>query len=90
MAYQHLRDIDDEEWEILKNALACYRDSDLDMRSYDDPQRMKETEKINNMLRIMQDLPYKGPINIPCSACSEDPKMELHDHSHVAEKDRRI
>lgn len=34
--------------------------------------------------------PYRGPINQPCSACSDgDTKMEHHDHDYVAVENRR-
>ena len=34
--------------------------------------------------------PYKGPINVPCSACSAgDRAMQYHDHGHVPPTNRR-
>jgi len=34
--------------------------------------------------------PYKGPINVPCSACSAgDSAMQYHDHDHVPQVNRR-
>jgi len=37
----------------------------------------------------MTNLPYKGPINQPCSACSAgDTAMKFHDHDYVAEANR--
>ena len=37
----------------------------------------------------MANLPYKGPVTRPCSACSAgDTAMEYHDHDYVGEEER--
>lgn len=64
---------------------------------FDDPELLnriaKEENKKGNVIDRIETKttnPYKGPINIPCSACSAgDTEMEYHNHEHVREEDRR-
>ncbi len=54
---------------------------------YAEEKELDDPELLNRLAR--EETPYKGAINIPCSACGEDPKMEYHDHMHVRLEDRR-
>lgn len=52
------------------------------------PLELNDPELLNRIAKT-ETKPYKGAINQPCSACSEDPKMEFHDHDYVNLENRR-